>query len=206
MLNINLPKEPFWLDMVHGIRLHVRPLSSAEYFAALQRSAQQVRTMLEERADIEEMGGKVEGLPDISDEAAQRGLSQASFATALAQGAVFEWEGVGEDAETPAECTKDNIGRLMRISTVADDFLKKYVAHVEALLSEGEGSPAAPRGTIAAGHNTVPSAGNSSSPAPKEASEKTGTAAPTSKTNRKRSRAGKSGGSSKRAATNSEQP
>jgi len=193
MLRLDLPTEPFWLDLVHGVRVRVRPLTAAEWFAAKGRNVEILKKVLEERAEIQQMGGKVEGLPDLSDEAAQLGYSQALFATALAQTAIFAWEGVGEDLEHPAECTKDNIARLMRFSTVAEDFLVQYAAQYDRLVEEGEGSPAAARGTSAAGRGTAKRAGKKSSRARKGKSAKTDTDAPTSSTNRKPTKDGSVG-------------
>ncbi|CAA7619678.1 hypothetical protein MTBSS4_250048 [Magnetospirillum sp. SS-4] len=37
MIRLSLPKEPYWLDLTHGVRVFVRPLTTAVYEAARSR-------------------------------------------------------------------------------------------------------------------------------------------------------------------------
>ncbi|MBI1207419.1 MAG: hypothetical protein GC191_09030 [Azospirillum sp.] len=43
MIRLDLPREPHWLDMPHGVRLHVRPLDTATDAAARAAAAADLR-------------------------------------------------------------------------------------------------------------------------------------------------------------------
>ena len=73
MIRINLSPEPQWLDLGHGVRLQLLPLTTA--------------LMVATRSD-----------PAVQDLAANTSndTRAAVFATALARRAVVDWEGVGD--------------------------------------------------------------------------------------------------------------
>ena len=191
---IEFPSEPYWLDLVFGVRARVRPLTAIEYNTARARNITQLREILKERKEIEEMGGTVEGLPDISDEAAQQGYAQFLFAVALAQSGVVEIEGLGDaDGQPVEEVTDDIIVRWMKVPTVADDFIQQYTAPLNEVMAEGEASPTDLNGTTEVGQDIATSAEQQTFPAVEEKKEKTGSSARTSKTRSKRSKASTSG-------------
>ena len=78
MLRLDLTSEPRWLDLGHGVRLRLAPLTTALMVAA--------------RADL-----AVAALPET---AAPEALALA-MAKALARRAVLDWEGVGDAAGDP---------------------------------------------------------------------------------------------------------
>ena len=38
MIRLTIPKEPYWIHLPHGVRVFVRPLTTAVYEAARARS------------------------------------------------------------------------------------------------------------------------------------------------------------------------
>ena len=171
-----IPTEPYWLELVHGVRLYVEPLDTGTYHAARAAATSQVRRLLEEAREVEEAGGEVTGLPDPDDEDARVGLSQKLFIQALARMAIRKhgpdgespgWEGVqAADAEEPAEVTDESVNDLMRIHAVAEDFLVKYLDTYQAVLAEKNGSSVAVSGIGAAAPITADDAQTEEIPAP----------------------------------------
>ena len=91
MLRLDLTAEPRWLDLGHGVRLRVAPLTTALMVAARSDAA-------------------VEALPETaSDE--ERALV---FAKAIARRAVTEWEGVGDADGNPVPVTPAGHRRAAR--------------------------------------------------------------------------------------------
>ncbi|CUW39673.1 conserved protein of unknown function [Magnetospirillum sp. XM-1] len=196
MIRLSIPKEPYWLDLPHGVRVFVRPLTTAVYEAARSRSWRMAREIAEEHADIRSAGGDVTGLPDLSDNDAVTGLSQLLFAQALARSAITRWEGVLGADDLPADVTEQAVADLMLIPRMAEAFVVSYTDTHEAVLAEGNASRPAPNGTSGAGRNTAEGAGKTTSPAPAVADQTTASDAHTTSTPRKRKRAGKPGISS----------
>lgn len=114
MIRLNLKREPHWLDLVPGVRVKVRPCTSALIFAA--------------RRAAESHDG--EG-PEAS------GKRMAAFLYQIAALAIVEWEGVGDAEGNPAPVTPEGITALMDHHLVADAFNALYVAPSLVLADAG---------------------------------------------------------------------
>jgi hypothetical protein len=168
MLRLAIPRESYWLDLPAGVRLQVRPLTTAVMAAAQARAQQAVAELAEQVRARREAGLPLDGLPDLEDEAERAGVAQLLLIKALARHAILAWEGVlAADGEAPAPVTPETVGDLMEgFWVVAEAFLRQYTAPIDALLAEGNASRPSPPGTSAAGAATAPSAGLKASPAP----------------------------------------
>jgi hypothetical protein len=168
MVRLGLPREPYWLDLPAGVRLQVRPLTTAVMAAAQARAQQAVTELAEQVQARREAGLPLDGLPDLEDEAERAGLAQLLLVKALARHAILAWEGVlAAEGDDTAPVTPETVGDLMEgFWVVADAFLRHYTAPIDALLSEGNAFRPSPPGTSAAGAATAPSAGPRASPAP----------------------------------------
>jgi len=84
MLTLDLPIEPYWLDLPRGVRVEIRPVTTAVMAAAQAGSARRLGALRAAEADLD---------PDMA-----RGLAFAFLVKALARHAVTAWEGVGDTA------------------------------------------------------------------------------------------------------------
>ncbi|CAK0766814.1 hypothetical protein WCLP8_3970003 [uncultured Gammaproteobacteria bacterium] len=82
MIRLDLPREPHWLDLPHGVRLHVRPLDTATDAAARAAAA----------ADLRERGQDVP--PAAAKESWRLGQAKAALARALGQLTILDWQSV----------------------------------------------------------------------------------------------------------------
>jgi hypothetical protein len=158
MIRLILPREPYWIDLPHGVRVFVRPLTTAVYEAARARSWRMARSIAAEHADLKAAGADIAGLPDLSDEDAMAGLSQMLFAQGLARSAITRWEGVLDACDQPAGITDTAIADLMQFPRMAESFLIQYTETHAAVIAEGNASRPAPNGTSAAGLTTAEAA------------------------------------------------
>lgn len=115
MIRLDLKREPYWLDLGHGVRLHVRPCTTALVMAA--RAAVT-------RADN----------PQPDEQAA--GTLTTAFVKTLARLAVDAWEGVGDAEGKAIALSPDGIDALMDLWPIADAFERQYLG--PALLLEEE--------------------------------------------------------------------
>ena len=169
MIRLSLPKEPYWLDLPHGVRLYVRPLTTAIYEAAYAKAARRSDELVREHIEITMAGGSVEGLPDLEDKDAVQGLSQFLFVRTLAEAAIIRWENVADENGDPVEVSEKSVSELMQFHRIADVFIRDYTrTHIEAVV-EGNASWPSPNGTSAVGRNTAGCAGIKDSPVPAEA-------------------------------------
>ena len=123
MITLDLTNEPRWLDLLPGVRLKLRPLTTA--------------LMVSARADP-----TIEALPD---DASQEDLALA-MAKAVARRAVLDWEGVGDDAGNIIPVTPEGIDALLEIWPVFEAFQTQYVAKGRSLDAEKNVSAPLPTG------------------------------------------------------------
>ncbi len=126
MIRINLSPEPQWLDLVHGVRLQLLPLTTA--------------LMVATRSDIA-----------VQDLAADASIDTraAVFAAALARRAVVDWEGVGDADGTVIAVTPEGIDALLSLWPIFEAFNLLYVSRGMLLDAEKNGSAPSPTGTSA---------------------------------------------------------
>lgn len=115
MINLNLKKEDYWLELGHGVRLKVRPASTALVMAARVSS-------LKETGEEENAGAR-----------------SATLLKNLAMLAVVGWEGVGDDKNKPAKVTEEAVAALMDLWPIADAFEKLYLSPTLLLEQEKNG-------------------------------------------------------------------
>lgn len=122
MLTLDLSNEPRWHDLAPGVRVQLRPLTTA--------------LMVATRSDSD-----VEAVPDgTSDE--ERALI---FAKALARRAVLDWEGVGDADGKVIDPSPHAIDALLDIWPIFEAFQLVYVS--KGLLLEREKNVSAPSPT-----------------------------------------------------------
>ena len=138
MIRLDLKREPHWLDLDHGVRLHVRPCTTALMMAARVEAQ---RTASLSASDSETAG-----------------IRTAALIKALARLAVIDWQGVGDAAGSAVPVTPENIDALMDLWPIASAFESTYLGPALLLDAEKNASGPVPNGTSAAGPSTAATA------------------------------------------------
>ncbi|TNF21151.1 MAG: hypothetical protein EP318_08150 [Rhodobacteraceae bacterium] len=113
MLTLDLTNAPHWHDLAAGVRVQLRPLTTA--------------LMVATRSDP-----VVESLPEVaSDE--ERAVA---FAKALARSAVLSWEGIGDADGHAIDPSPDAVDALLDVWPIFEVFQLTYVS--KGLLLEQE--------------------------------------------------------------------
>jgi len=139
MLTLDLTNEPRWVELIPGLRLQLRPLTTALMVAA--------------RAD-----------PALGIAAAQAEDAVATealaltMAKALARQAILDWEGVGDAEGQPLPVSPAAIDALLDIWPVFEAFQTVYVSKGLLLDAEKNVSPPLPIGSSAGAIATAPPA------------------------------------------------
>ena len=143
MIRINLSPEPQWLDLGHGVRLHLLPLTTA--------------LMVATRSDT--------AVQDLAADASND-TRAAVFAAALARRAIVGWEGVGDEDGNVLPATPEGIDALLSLWPNFEAFNLHYVSRGMLLDAEKNGSAPSPTGTSVGATVTARPARRSAKTAP----------------------------------------
>lgn len=114
LLKLTVDREPFWLDLVPGVRVQFRPISVAAILLA--RTA---------AADVLRAGG--------DDIMVKAGIA---FTRSLAHSGIAAWEGIGDADGNPVEPSKETIDAALELWPVFDAIDRLYVG--PALIQDAE--------------------------------------------------------------------
>ena len=145
MIRINLSPEPQWLDLGHGVRLLLLPLTTA--------------LMVATRSDI--------AVQDLAADASNDSRA-AVFAAALARRAVVDWDGVGDADGAVIDVTPEGIDALLSLWPIFEAFNLHYVSRGMLLDAEKNGSAPLLTGTSAGATAIARPAKRSAKTAPRE--------------------------------------
>ena len=140
MIRLDLKREPHWLDLGHGVRVHVRPCTTALMMAA--RASAQRSAM------------------SSTDDAQAAGERTAALVKALGRLGIQKWQGVGDGAGEPAPITPESVDALLDLWPMAEAFERLYLAPALLLDDEKNASRPSADGTSAAGRLTAAVAPN----------------------------------------------
>jgi hypothetical protein len=126
VLRLNLSNALEWIDLGHGVRLQVLPLTTPVMTA---RKAAQDKMALPKASDP----GDADSLDTDS-----IGLAMAK---AVARIVVLDWEGVGDADGNPVAVSPEGIDALLDIWPIFDAFQTRYVARAMILDAEKNALP-----------------------------------------------------------------
>ena len=143
MLTLDLSSAPFWCELLPGLRVKLRPLTTA--------------LMVASRADPA-IAALTEGV--APEEAA------LAMAKALARRAILDWDGVGDAAGEVLPVSPEAIDALLELWPVFEAFQTRYVAKGLLLDAEKNVSSPLPIGSSAGAEAIAPPVGPSVLSAP----------------------------------------
>ena len=183
MIDLSQRSEPYDLELPYGLRVTVRPLTTAGMAAAQGAARRAVEAIERQARERTEAGLTPDGLPDLSTEGGRDGFYQAQLIRELAVRHVTGWTGVGLEGG-PAPPIPENIAAVMELYPVGERFFQEFTLR-QVLLNaakNGCGPSAAGTSSRAEGPNTVEPAAKTTCPAPEASLEPMDGAAPTAST------------------------
>ncbi|MCA4922885.1 MAG: hypothetical protein ING86_08810 [Methylobacterium sp.] len=122
MLKLSPPaRDPFWLDILPGVRIQVRPISVADMLVARAAAA-------------ESLGTKVEG--DLALDRSATVAAGAAFTRSLALSGIVAWEGIGDAGGKPIDPNPVAINQLLEVWPAFDAIDRLYVGPAVTRLDE----------------------------------------------------------------------
>ena len=183
MIDLAQPAEPYELELPYGLKVTVKPLTTAG-MAAAQAAARRVVEAIERQArERTEAGLALDGLPDLSTEGERDGFYQAQLIRELAVRHITSWTGVDLEGG-PAPPAPENIAAVMDLYPVGERFFQEFTLR-QVLLNaakNGYGPSAAGTSSRVEGPNTARPATTTACPAPEASLEPTGGSASTAST------------------------
>lgn len=164
-LRLVTERAPFWIECPMGVRLRVRPATTALLETARTAAQREGAELRKAREKIEEVGGQITDLPDLSDQAVAIGLGFELLCKALGRYAIIEWEGVLDERDQPAPVSPETIATLMQVEPIADAFYRSITRAARRVDGEKKSSAPEPSGTTPAAPATAPDAAAAPSPA-----------------------------------------
>jgi hypothetical protein len=156
---LGMPMGARWIDLPHGVKVHVKPINTAIYQMAEAAAAREIAKLFDAKGNIEEHGGLIEGLPDLTTQEGRQGYANFIFTRALGRTAIFEWDGMYlADKVTPAPVGEAAIDELLTAPDMAEAFVGQYTAPFKARLFEKKDSMNSADGSSRADASTAPSA------------------------------------------------
>ena len=165
MIRLSVPKEPYWLDLLEGVRVKIKPVTAMEQ-AAARAYARRVRNeLVSSNGSAKALGGEVIGVPDQEDPDMAIASEDLLYGQGLARHIILEWEGILDDEDQPAPVSEDAIDVFMRLPYIAELFLNTVQMSLGRIIAEGNASGPAPSGSSVAGPSTAEDAESTTSPA-----------------------------------------
>jgi hypothetical protein len=119
----NTSREPFWLDILPGVRVQFRPISVAEMLVARAVAA-------------ESLAVRAEGDGDKPLDRSTTVAAGAAFTRSLALSGIVGWEGIGDADGKPVQPDAETIGQLLEIWPAFDAIDRLYVGPALTRLDE----------------------------------------------------------------------
>ncbi|WP_322895712.1 MULTISPECIES: hypothetical protein [unclassified Yoonia] len=124
MLRLNLTKKATWIDLGHGVRLQVEPLTTAVMAAARRDPA--VVAVSKQSSVSSDPPNTQHALTNA--DLAARDDAGIIMAKAVARRVVTAWEGVGDADGNPVAVTDAGLDALLDIWVIFDAFQTRYLA------------------------------------------------------------------------------
>lgn len=158
------PREEAWHDLGDGLKVKLRPVTTAVRLAVQARVADLVGRLREGRTTVTELGLRIDDFGALADEHVLTGASMLASAVAFAEALLTDWN-VGDGAEGVAEIKPETIRQVLNEEVggfgVYERFLMAINRDVQARLDEGNVSRPPRTGSGAAASNTAKGAGRS---------------------------------------------
>jgi hypothetical protein len=167
MIDLSQPTVPFELELPYGLRVTVRPLTTASMAAAQAAARRAVEAIERQARERMEAGLALDGLPDLSADGERDGFYQAQLIRELAVRHVTSWTGV-ELEGGPAPPTAENIAAVMELYPVGERFFQEFTLRQVLLNAAKNGSRPSAAGTSspAEGPNTAEHVATTACPVP----------------------------------------
>ncbi len=164
MIKLKIQKEPYWLDIGYGVKVKVKPCTSAIFYEAKAFMSNKVSEWVRIVKDNEKNGLKNDTLLNTNDPIKREAYADSQLLLGLAIAGIIEWDGVLEaDADEKAPLTPTKIEELFsNFWVLAENFRHQYCGLQELLEAEKNASTPVADGISVTGSTIAPDAAKTS--------------------------------------------
>ncbi|MDQ1078009.1 hypothetical protein [Pseudoroseomonas cervicalis] len=156
MFRLTLSTAPRWLELSHGIRVEVRPLTTAIVEAAAAEALKRVAAIQVEAQAAEKAGQPLDSTAfNGANSSALDGMWNQHRAEALARYGIIRWEGLAGDDGGPLPVSPAAIEAFAAHPVLAKEFIKLYAQPVNEVVEEGNGSAPSSDGSTEGAESTA---------------------------------------------------
>ncbi len=159
MIKLKMKKEPYWLDIGSGVRVKVKPCTSAVFYEAKAYMHAKISDMAKKFKENKDVGFGDSFLIDIENPQKREAFADQSLLIGLGIAGIIEWEGILEaESDDKAPLTKEKVEELFsNFWVIAENFRHQYSGIQEMIEAEKNASSLDANGTLAKGENTAKS-------------------------------------------------
>ncbi|MCM1323379.1 MAG: hypothetical protein NC218_04395 [Acetobacter sp.] len=156
MLRLKIPKEPYWLEIGYGVKVRVKPCTSAVFYEAKAYMNNKLAELAKIYRTNKEAG--ITNDIELENPVKREALADKFLLIGLGIAGIMEWIGVMEaEEDKPAPLTEAKIDELFsNFWAVAENFRHQYCGLQEMLEAEKNVSTPEPNGTSETGGAIVP--------------------------------------------------
>ena len=138
MLKLKIQKEPYWLEIGYGVKVKVKPCTSAVFYEAKAYMNSKLAELAKIYKSNKDIGISDENAENIENPRKREALADKFLLIGLGVAGILEWSGVLEaESEDKAPLTEDKIEELFsNFWVVAENFRNQYCGLREVLEAE----------------------------------------------------------------------
>ena len=158
MLKLKINKETYWLELGYGVKVKVKPCTSAVFYEAKAYMNAKLADLAKEYKANKDAGLAVS--EDIKNPVKREALADKFLLIGLGIAGILEWDGIQEaNTEEKAPLTEAKIDELFsNFWVIAENFRNQYCGLRELLDAEKNDFTPEPSGTSVTGEVTAPDA------------------------------------------------
>ncbi|MFI3241761.1 MAG: hypothetical protein R3Y43_04265 [Alphaproteobacteria bacterium] len=160
MIKLKIQKEPYWLELGSGVKVKVKPCTSAVFYEAKAFMHARISAMAKKYKEEKELGISSSTLIDLENPQKREAFADQNLILGLALAGIIEWDGILEaDNDNKAPATPEKIEELFsNFWVLAENFRNQYSGIVEMIEAEKNALSLDVNGTLAKGENIAKAA------------------------------------------------
>lgn len=157
MIRLKINKEPYWLELGYGVKVKVKPCTSAVFYEAKAYMNSKLTELAKIYQTQKTAGIALDTAADIENPVKREAMADKFLLIGLGIAGILEWNGVMEaDVDKAAPLTESKIDELFsNFWAVAENFRHQYCGLQEVLAAEKNASTPEPNGTLETGEVTA---------------------------------------------------
>lgn len=137
MLRLNIPREPRWIALPHGVRLLLRPATAALVTTARLRAGRELQEMRAAVQTAKDSGMPLGDLPDVTEQARAEGYAFALTVLHLGRELVTDWDGVADADGAPLDFDVQQLPQVLSHPDIAEGFYRAVNDAQDEIVAEG---------------------------------------------------------------------